>query len=996
MTECPDPSVLRRLAAGELSDDDAAGVRTHVQGCDACRARLADLDLQRTMTAPDDDAFVEGARLQPGTRIDGYVIREFIAAGGFGEVYLARQDEPIRLDRVALKVIRPGLDSRQVLARFEDEREKLALMDHENIARIHDAGTTPDGRPYFVMEYVAGVPITQHCDRLRLSIPERLELFCKVCDAIQHSHQKSVVHRDIKPGNILVGMVNGRATPKVIDFGVAKALHRPPGEDPMLTREDVRVGTLPYMAPEQADPSRQGIDTRIDIYALGVLLYELLTGVLPFDPRELRRAGERELIRQIRDVEPQRPSERLSSLSDAGDTTPAENRKVDSLRSLGQQVRDDLDWITLRCLEKDRERRYASAEALALDVRRFLEGRPVSVGPPSVRYRVRKFLRRNRGRVAAAAAFGVLLMAGLVVGGALWADAREERRERERLEADLSLVRAEELLAQARIAVYHSEDDARAFARDALELNPDLVAAKVFLASRMAVKSDQAGALEMAQRTHAEHPESDEAAGLLAGLLTESDPAAAARLKSAARSPRDDHWNYFLSLGTTDHERAIELLRAALDENPWYRDAQYALADRRIEAGLDADKAARSGFFEAALADATLLTRVDREKMLPWILVGTAQTHLERHEDAAATFTNAIGTAPENWFGYYARAWARHRADDFDGALADLDVALKLAPADARKARVLALIGAAHIKRGEILQDRLHSEQERALFRQELEAALEALTASLAIDPRNPLSRRDRGDALFLLMRYDEAASDLEAALALPWTSKAKKSKVHERLGATLLHLRRLDEARDAYEASLALDPGAPMAQGNLGRVLLLEGKYREAFSRFDRAVELRMHGWSMYSGIAHWMLGEHEAAVAEFAPLAEGQPPWVYLWLWELHAERGDESGMTGSLDAAIDAGDGAEPGSDRLAIATIARGMRGELTEGAVLEAVGDDPPTRTSALYSLGAAARLAGREEDARRLYREALALGVVDDVTYELAELHLGRLDGTLP
>ncbi len=342
-----------------------------------------------------------------------------------GAVYLAEQTQPFRR-RVAVKVIRPGMDSDQVIARFETERQALALMNHPNVARVLDAGATSDGRPYFVMEHVPGVPITDYCDRHTLNTRERLKLFLPVCDALQHAHQKGIIHRDLKPSNVLVALQDDAAVPKVIDFGVAKAIEQRLTDKTLYTEFGQLVGTPEYMSPEQAEMTGLDIDTRTDIYSLGVLLYELLVGALPFDRKALRRTPARDLPRILSNEDPMTPSTRLSSLG-AEAAGVAKNRRTDSA-ALRRQLRGDLDWITMKALEKDRTRRYSTASQLGDDIERYLSSQPVMAGPPSTRYRIRKFVARNRGPVAAAAIVLVALIAGLAASSVLYFRAERERQ----------------------------------------------------------------------------------------------------------------------------------------------------------------------------------------------------------------------------------------------------------------------------------------------------------------------------------------------------------------------------------------------------------------------------------------------------------------------------------------------------------------------------------------------------------------------------------------
>ena len=340
-----------------------------------------------------------GADLLDAVIAGRYKVRQEIGKGGMGSVYLAEQTQPVRR-QVALKLINPGMDSRTVLARFESERQALAMMDHPNIAKVLDAGTTDQGRPFFVMELVKGVPLTEYCDRHRLGLPERLALFRQICSAVQHAHQKGIIHRDLKPTNILVESHDDRPVPRVIDFGLAKATSGMRlSEHSLYSAFGSVAGTPLYMAPEQATFNALDVDTRADIYALGVILYELLAGSTPIPRETMKRAALDEMFRVIREVEPPTPSSRISS-SDALPSLAA-SRHVEPSR-LSRLVRGDLDWIVMKALAKERQRRYDSAIGLANDVERFTNHEPVSAGPPGAAYRARKFVRRNRGKVVAA------------------------------------------------------------------------------------------------------------------------------------------------------------------------------------------------------------------------------------------------------------------------------------------------------------------------------------------------------------------------------------------------------------------------------------------------------------------------------------------------------------------------------------------------------------------------------------------------------------------
>lgn len=424
-----------------------------------------------------------------GSSVGPYKLLEQIGEGGMGVVYMAEQQSPVRR-KVALKIVKPGMDSRQVIARFEAERQALALMDHPNIARVFDAGMTSGGRPYFVMELVEGVPITQYCDDHQLPPRERLELFLPVCHAIQHAHQKGIIHRDLKPTNVLVAEYVARPVAKVIDFGVAKAIGEPLTERTLLTSLGQMVGTIEYMSPEQAELNQIDIDTRSDVYSLGVLLYELLTGVTPHDRKRLRNAAFDEMLRIVRDEEPIKPSARLASVPNLDDI--AAKRQIATMM-LTRLIRGDLDWITMKSLDKDRTRRYETANGLARDIERYLNKEAVHARPPSAAYRFQKFVQRNVAAfvVASVVAVGIMLAAiGLAVSNYLIREEQArtntemDRAERSRVLAEQ---RAEEIrqglerlkaantqLEQGRAQIPGRHwDDAQAAFSKAVELRPD-------------------------------------------------------------------------------------------------------------------------------------------------------------------------------------------------------------------------------------------------------------------------------------------------------------------------------------------------------------------------------------------------------------------------------------------------------------------------------------------------------------------------------------------
>jgi len=438
-------------AAGDFLANPTAGAEA--RPADPAASLAADArasEPQPSGLATPESATPELATFETaGAQIGRYKLLEQIGEGGMGTIWMAEQREPVKR-RVALKIIKLGMDTKLVIARFEAERQALAMMDHPNIAKVLDAGTTDAGRPYFVMEYIRGIPILEYCDKEKVDTKARLQLFTDVCHAIQHAHQKGIIHRDIKPDNVLVTLHDGVPVVKVIDFGIAKATNQELTQKTLFTEHRQMIGTPAYMSPEQAEMSGLDIDTRSDVYSLGVLLYEMLTGTTPFDMKQLLEGGFAEMMRTIREIEPHKPSTRVSSLGDTGTRTAME-RRVD-VKRLGSLLRGDLDWIVMKCLEKDRARRYETANSLAADVLRHLNDEAVSAGAPSPAYRLRKFVRRNKVQVVAAAAVAIALVAG-IIGFAWQASVAEDQR--------AEAVRARESEAEQRKLADASRDEAR-------------------------------------------------------------------------------------------------------------------------------------------------------------------------------------------------------------------------------------------------------------------------------------------------------------------------------------------------------------------------------------------------------------------------------------------------------------------------------------------------------------------------------------------------------
>jgi len=442
----PDLGERTDLMVRALSSSDRAAQNGMLPSTDGDRARVLAL------------AFV--AEESAATAIGPYKLLQKIGEGGFGVVWMAEQQVPVRR-QVALKVIKRGMDTREVIARFEAERQALALMDHPNIARVLDAGATERGQPYFVMELVRGIPITTYCDSHRLSTGARLHLFIAVCHAVQHAHQKGVIHRDLKPSNIIVTLHDGVAVPKIIDFGIAKATQGRLTDKTLFTQFHAFLGTPAYTSPEQMEMSGLDVDTRSDIYSLGILLYELLAGRPPFDPDELLRSGLEEMRRTIREVDPPRPSHRLRTLTQELRATVAQQRNTDAAK-LSMLLRGDLDWIVMHCLEKDRTRRYETAGDLASDVRRYMNDEPVVARPPNATYRLGKFIRRHKLGFASGSAILVSILAGLVVSSLLLVREHAARERAVAAEMKEGRLRREAEAGHARESALRQQADANA------------------------------------------------------------------------------------------------------------------------------------------------------------------------------------------------------------------------------------------------------------------------------------------------------------------------------------------------------------------------------------------------------------------------------------------------------------------------------------------------------------------------------------------------------
>ncbi len=785
-----------------------------------------DRDMQEFVEAPTIET---GARkpvsVEPGRasggrpeRVGKYRIIDTLGEGGMGEVYLAEETGAVRR-RVALKLIKLGMDTREVVARFESERQALAMMSHPCIARVYDAGATETGRPYFVMEHVQGVPITEYCDMNKLDTEARLGLVLEVCDAIQHAHQKGIIHRDIKPSNVLIAMQDGKPTPKVIDFGVAKATHARLTERSLFTEQGQIIGTPEYMSPEQAEMSGLDVDTRTDIYSLGVLMYELLCGTLPFDSKELRSVAYGEIQRRIREVDPPKPSTKLSAL-DRETTHAVASRRDTDFGGLQRQLKGDLDWITMRAMEKDRTRRYASAAGLASDIQRHLDHEPVVAGPPSATYKVSKFVRRNRAGVAAAAVVILAMIGGLVAASVGLARARAAEHQ-----AQMSLARE--------VASREAADLAKAEAEAINEfLTKDLLGA---------AKPEQSLGRELTVREAL-----DEAAEEIDGAFVDQ-PLVEASVRMTLGST-------YSSLGKPDlaqpHvERALEIRTNELGES--HEKTRHAIRvrnDLRITMHEAEEDALREQVAtnEKLLGDRHIET-VKSRNALAGFLVNSRRFEeaIPIQQEAVAGFIAVEGPDDKSTITAQVNlALTLERAGRLTEACDTIEIAL------AAQRRTLGddhpVTLAAMQNYAVILEDLGRFEESEEIFRQTLAGRQRVL------GERHPRTLATMNDLAMFLMgreRYDEARPIFEECIAI---SAAELGDEHP---ATMRWLNNygffLEEAGDTEGAEQVLkrtlaarrktlgdsDPGTLVTMSNLGGLLTKQGKLEEAEALLREAV---------------------------------------------------------------------------------------------------------------------------------------------------------------
>jgi len=616
----------------------------------------------------------DGALEQPGSWIGRYKLLSVLGEGGMGMVYLAEQQHPFKR-QFALKIIKPGMDSKAVIARFEMEQQALALLEHPHVAHIHDAGLTQNGRPYFVMEHVKGIPITEYSDNHRLTLEERLSLFLHVCEAIQYAHQKGIIHRDIKPSNILVTCEDDEAVPKVIDFGLARALSLPLTERTFHTQQGQFVGTPQYMSPEQVDPDNLDIDTRTDVYSLGLVLYELLVGVLPFDPRAFNQGGAERIRKIICEQDPETPSTRLIKTSLEESIVLAQKRRS-ALQTLKRKLRSDLDWIALKALEKDRTRRYSTIEALAIDIRNYLSNQPVSAAPPGTVYQTRKFIRRHRQTLVVLGMIALILVAGLLIAIMSIRSSRQNKYA-ESLEHQNVLVQAETLAGNNRCEQAHAIIRPLLNSRH-VKRRAKLLQAKILLRQNQVEEA----AAELEDLLNEPDAIAGQAHFLLANIYYDEDPWAPDRTKEyqakrqyhneqAERLIADTADYFFLQARASyDVRKRLEHLSRALKIDVSHYDSLRARAYIYYS----------QSDYPKMIEDASQMIVVRRGDSTGYLLRAIARREQGRLDEAIADHNEAVLLVPDDPVLYNHRSETYVRMGRHASALADAQQAAKLDP----------------------------------------------------------------------------------------------------------------------------------------------------------------------------------------------------------------------------------------------------------------------------------------------------------------------------
>jgi tetratricopeptide (TPR) repeat protein/serine/threonine protein kinase len=938
----------------------------------------------------------EPAAERPGTVIGPYKLLEPIGEGGFGVVFLAEQTQPVRR-KVALKVLKPGMDSAQVVARFEAERQALALMDHPHIARVFDGGQTASGRPYFVMELVKGLPITRFCDDNRLTVRQRLELFVSVCAAVQHAHHKGIIHRDLKPSNILVTRHDTTPVVKVIDFGIAKALGQELTDKTLFTGLAQMIGTPLYMSPEQAGLSGLDIDTRSDIYSLGVLLYELLTGTTPFDKERFKEADYDELRRIIREEEPPRPSTRLSTLGPAAPTVSA--RRGSDPKRLSQLLCGELDWIVMKALDKDRGRRYETANGFAMDVQRYLADEPVLACPPSAGYRFRKFARRNKGTLVTAALLGAML---LVVAGSFGWVARDRAARRGR---NAEAVTA--LLDQCEDALRADGADRAAIALEAAERRAADGGAEG-LAGRLAHYRadldllrdlDKIDSDRWKTATHKSRDLKDPVARWRAaladyGVTPDEGQAAevAARVnRSLVRDRLLEALDLWLKQEPSDGVRAV--LRSA-DPDPYrnaVRDAHVVKDARRVAALVGQPEAlaqpARFAVVLAGLDDvpadrlrAVLESALRGQLGHLGLLMALGGSHPLNRPEAAGErvrwYQAAVAAHPESTVALTLLGMALMRRRDSDGASAAFREAIRLDPTDAH----------AHNNLGLALGSKKN-----------LDGAIAEIREAIRLEPDEASFRINLGAVLLHKGDLDGAIAEFREAVRLD----PKDAHAHNNLGAALRHKGDLDGAIAEFREAIRLRPTHASTHANLGYALRKKGDLDGVIAAHREAVRLAPKDarWRYNLGHALQAKGELGGAITAFKEVVRLDPKDARSWrrMGRALQDKGDLDGAVAAYREAVRLRPTHAPTRTDLGNALSDKGD----VDGAIAqlrEAIRLDPKD-ADAHGALGAVLSNGKRDYDGAILaFKKAIRLDSNDASFHSnlgVALFHKGDLDGAI-
>jgi serine/threonine-protein kinase len=807
---------------------------------------------------------------KPGTVIGVYKLLEQIGEGSFGVVFMAEQQHPVRR-KVALKVLKAGMDTRQVVARFEAERQALALMDHPHIARVLDAGETAAGRPYFVMDLVRGLPITAYCDQAQLTPRERLDLFVAVCQAVQHAHQKGIIHRDIKPSNVLVTLNDGTPAVKVIDFGIAKATGRQLTDKTLFTGFALMIGTPLYMSPEQAALSNIDVDTRSDIYSLGVLLYELLTGTTPLEKERLKEADYDELRRLICEEEPPRPSLRVSTLGVAAAATVSARRQHHPQR-LRRLFRGELDWIVMKALEKDRARRYDTASAFAADVRRYLADEPVEACPPSAWYRFRKFARRNKGRLTAA---GLVLFCLLLLGGGVGWLARDEAARRLALQTEAAgaLDEAQALCREDRgpeatsawkraEALLAGGEGNNELARRLNRVRADLRMAALLEEIRLDRSAVRDGCFD-SEGTDLRYRDAFRRYGLDLAALT-ADPAAerirASGIRDQLLAALDDWLLVQMRDGLVVGTQLQAVLRRA-DSDPWRSRLREAFRhpDKKVLAALARDPRVLAQPPATVSLLGAVLSRAGEDRRAREVLRAAQERHPSDfwiNHNLAFALAQGKPARPGEAVGYYRAALAVR--PDSPGAYVNLGNALQA--------------------------------------KGDLSGAVAAFRKAIDLQPGYAMAHTNLGNAL-------QAKGDLAGAIA---TSRKAISQgvesagIYYNLGLALYGRGDFKGAVAANRKAIALNPNFAGAYNNLGTALGDQGKPAQAIAAYRRAIALDPRGVDAHTnlGITLEAKGDRPGAVAAYRQAIALDPKYAPAYMnlgWALEGQ-GD---LTGAIAA-------------------------------------------------------------------------------------------------